>query len=202
MLRRIDLHNALDGHHVLIDDESLTVRQLEWSRATFNVRMKFKSLALALALSLASVLPASSQPADQITGDSLAAALQTSGLPVSSIVVYTGENDPNRLLGRPGQYTGKVSWHDDRARPHDDPESTVELFATFADLDRRAKYLDAIISSSSLFGQYMYRDDDRLALLRVPFDLTPDQAPQYQAWLAGLPLVAPGAGASRLQPGC
>ena len=116
-------------------------------------------------------------------------SLGGSGLPVEAMVIYTADTDPNHLLGRPGQYTGKVSWHDIRAGDLVDgitPESTIETFDSLTDLQRRATYMNAIINASPLFGQYMFEDDAHLALLRVPFALTADQAADYQAWLAAL----------------
>jgi hypothetical protein len=57
--------------------------------------------------------------APPITPDAVAASLRASGLPVSGVVVHTPETDPNHLLGRPGQYTGKIDFHDERG-PRDE----------------------------------------------------------------------------------
>src|SRR5258708_6830262 len=38
--------------------------------------------------------------------------LKAQGLPIGAGIIYTAENDANHLLGRPGQYTGKVNFID------------------------------------------------------------------------------------------
>lgn len=48
--------------------------------------------------------------------ESLVAEFTAAGLPISTSVVFTAETDPNDNLARPGQYTGKVSWVDERLR--------------------------------------------------------------------------------------
>jgi hypothetical protein len=113
------------------------------------------------------------------------ASLQASGLPVTGIVAYTAENDPNKLLGRPGQYIGKVSWKDSRAG-QSASEATVEWFGDDQSFNARFTYLDGIIKSSPLLLQYMYKNDARRAIARVPKELTPVQAGDYEVWLKKL----------------
>lgn len=110
----------------------------------------------------------------------VAGSLQAS-LPVEQVRIFDAQTDPNRLLGRPGQYVGKVSWRDTRAP---DSDATIELFADEPSLLARQRYVEAIVSSGGIFGQYVYANGPRLALLRLPFALTPDQAAEYAAWLA------------------
>src|SRR5665647_137930 len=40
--------------------------------------------------------------------------LKSAGLPIGNAVEYTAETDTNKLLGRPGQYTGKANFEDTR----------------------------------------------------------------------------------------
>jgi hypothetical protein len=125
----------------------------------------------------------------QGTPDDAAYSLGGSGLPVEALVIYTPETDPNHLLGRPGQYTGKISWHDVRAGDMDttDLESTVEFYPTLASLQSRATYLQKLSdASATIFGQYLLEDDSRLLLMHLPFALTPDQVAEYQTWLGTL----------------
>lgn len=128
-----------------------------------------------------------SPAAPTLTGDQVATSLRGSGLPTTGVQVFTAETDPNKLLGRPDQYTAKVSWFDSRVEPQDGLTSaTVEVFSDAASLDARFKYTDAIQKSTSAFAQYIYRNDGRRVLLRLPHDLTAAQAAEYQRWLATL----------------
>jgi hypothetical protein len=124
-------------------------------------------------------------PKPPLTGDGAAAALRGSGLPVTDVRVFTAETDPNKLLGRPGEYTHKVSWQDTRT-PGEGNDATIEVFATADDLKRRKAYTEAIARTGGLFAQYVEANEARLALLRLPHDLTPDQAKGYRDWLAAL----------------
>src|SRR5947209_6998946 len=40
------------------------------------------------------------------TATQIVQALKAKGLPIGEVFSYTAENDENKLLGRPGQYTG------------------------------------------------------------------------------------------------
>ena len=149
----------------------------------------------------ATPVPPTSVPARQLTGDTLAAALKASGMPITEIVIYTPESDPNKLLGRPGQYVAKVNWRDQRTEPTPfptvsgfafptteptPPDATIEVFPDDATLRTRQEYTEAISKSSPLLLQYIYANTARRALMRLPKDFTPDQAQAYQAWLATL----------------
>lgn len=124
-------------------------------------------------------------PTPKFDDQAVAAAVKASPFGITDVKIFTADTDTNKLLGRPGQYTGKVSWNDPRVTSKS-YESTIELFADKASMDARFTYLDGIIKSSPLFLQYMYRNDSRLAILRVPTDLTPTQAQAYADWLAQL----------------
>ena len=49
----------------------------------------------------------------------IALKLKGQGLPVRTVNVYTEETDPNKLLGRPGQYVGKANFRNPRADSDD-----------------------------------------------------------------------------------
>ncbi|HEU5117906.1 MAG TPA: hypothetical protein VFT74_14865 [Isosphaeraceae bacterium] len=101
---------------------------------------------------------------------------------MSSVVIYTAENDENHLLGRPGQYVGKANWSDTR-----DPDSvdiySVETFANSQDLGRRQAYLKTVTQSVAAFCEYNFTEG--LVLLRISCHLTPAQAADYDNALAG-----------------
>ena len=120
-----------------------------------------------------------------MSGEAFAASLGKSGIATTDVIVYTADNDQNKLLGRPGQYVGKVNWTDMRA-PAQKQQATVEIFADDASMQARFTYLDGILKSSPLLLQYMYRNDARRLIVRVPKELTPAQAGEYEAWLKTL----------------
>lgn len=114
-------------------------------------------------------------------------SLKKKGLPIVKECFYTEETDPNRLLGRPGQYTGKVNWHDERDTENGQDKAlnyTVEVFALEKDLERRRKYIEAITNSASVFAEYQYVHKN--ALLRIHHNLTPKQAAEYEKALKSL----------------
>lgn len=128
-------------------------------------------------------------PAPTLPGDAAGVVqlLKERGLPIGETLVYTAENDPNKLLGRPNQYTGKAAWLDTRL-PRENKEQlsssdggTVETFANATDLEARRKYVEAVTSAASPFVEYAFTEGT--VLVRISKRLTPDQAAQYEALL-------------------
>jgi hypothetical protein len=124
-------------------------------------------------------------PAVVNTAAGVVEALKSAGLPVAETVVYTADTDPNKLLGRQNQYTGKASWHDNRLPGPKDPASidvseggSVELFTDTAGAKRRFDYVQAIGKSLPYLAEYDYLNGT--ALLRISNSLTPDQVSPYQ----------------------
>lgn len=113
--------------------------------------------------------------------------LKAKGLPVGESFAYTDSNDPNKLLGRPGQYVSKINFKDTRvvqqyvnntgAKIEVSDGGSVETFASATDAQNRFKYIQAISKSSSMFAEYEYIQGD--AILRISNDLTPAQAKVY-----------------------
>lgn len=107
--------------------------------------------------------------------------LLSSGLPIENIIVYTSESDPNELLGRPGQYTSKVNFADNRVEQWDEEDPTggsVEVFENAKDAQARYTYVEEVNSVMSALNQYLYLSDN--ILLRVDHELTPEQAEEYR----------------------
>ncbi|MER6274014.1 hypothetical protein [Streptomyces sp900105755] len=99
----------------------------------------------------------------------------------------TAANDPNHLLGRPGQYTSKVTFSDSRIAASDtegldqgDVErgGAVEVFASADDAARRMTYIQSVTKSMPAFAEYDYRHDT--VLVRISKFLTPSQAEAYK----------------------
>lgn len=95
---------------------------------------------------------------------------------MTDITVVTAENDPNKLLGRPNQYTEKISWKDNRSKDSQ-VDCSIELFKNKDDATTRKTYLQKIIKSMPIFTQYIDQKDN--VLLRIDGVLTPDQAKEY-----------------------
>jgi hypothetical protein len=104
------------------------------------------------------------------------------GLPIGQVIALTPENDPNQLLGRPGQYTGKTQFEDTRVNDGDSNPlalgGSIEVFANPNDAKRRADYVQAITTSSSLFAEYSWLVDS--VFLRLDNAFTPTQATEYE----------------------
>ncbi|MEU2715355.1 hypothetical protein [Streptomyces sp. NPDC007205] len=137
-----------------------------------------------------SATPAAGKPLD-----ASAAFMQISGKVASAKLsgTVTAANDPNHLLGRPGQYTSKVTFTDSRIKASDvegtqpgDVErgGAVEVFGSPSDAQVRAKYIQAVTKSLPALTEYDYVNGT--ALVRVSHDLTPTQAAAYKTAADGL----------------
>ena len=118
-------------------------------------------------------------------------ALKDAGLPIGQIIVYDETTDPNGILGRPGRYTSKADFEDTTVEQYDDAiieqigetviGGTVEMFETAEDCQDRYDYLmqfdDPSLGPMGL-DAYMYKSD--LAILRVDYDVLPDDAKKYE----------------------
>lgn len=123
-----------------------------------------------------------SEPKVEVTAESSLTSLQEKISNVTGIVVYDEETDPNKNLGRPGQYIGKADFFDDRMEDTEDNAGTIEFFSSKSDCNDRYEYLCKLSDPElGVFGvnQYIYKYD--LAVFRVSFDLTPTQAEEYKA---------------------
>ncbi|MEU6776458.1 hypothetical protein [Streptomyces sp. NPDC046759] len=105
----------------------------------------------------------------------------------------TAADDPNHLLGRPGQYTSKITFNDSRipagqvsGTDQGDVErgGAIEAFATAADAQTRAKYVEAVTKSMPALAEYDYVHGT--VLVRVSHYLTPKQAAGYETATNGL----------------
>lgn len=134
-------------------------------------------------------------PAATVTGTAgrttdaatVVAALKAAGVPIGAVQVYTAANDPNSLLGRPGQYTSKASFtlttipaEKQNASDQFDVQNggSVEVFGSAADAQRRDRYVATVTASVPMLVEY--DTVQGTVLLRLSGALTPDQAKQYQ----------------------
>jgi hypothetical protein len=105
----------------------------------------------------------------------------------------TAASDPNHLLGRPDEYTSKITFTDSRVSASDaanlppgdiDLGGSVEVFATAADAQARATYIQAVVKGVPAAAEYDY--EHGTILIRVSHYLTPAQAADYQKAAASL----------------
>lgn len=99
----------------------------------------------------------------------------------------TAANDPNHLLGRPGQYTSKVTFTDSRIKASDvegtdkgdvDRGGSIEVFEDSSGAQARAKYIQTIAKSMPAVAEYDYVHG--AVVVRVSHYLTPEQAAGYK----------------------
>jgi hypothetical protein len=113
--------------------------------------------------------------------------LQAAGLPITDSIVITEDNDPNNLIGRPGQYTSKVVFADqrtgvalDRTTPDNEAGGSVEVFADAAAAKTRSDYIQKTLSSLGPVAGTEYHYLTGTALVRVAGTLPPSAAGQYE----------------------
>ena len=129
----------------------------------------------------------------KLTAKDIVLKLKEKNTNVGRYVIYNEENDLNQLLGRPNQYTSKVTFEDTRLEQVNkdlDPEEfsqdeinepiggTIEVFNNSEDMKKRKDYVNTLGSSMSIFAEYSYSND--YILLRLNKQLTPTQAKEYE----------------------
>ena len=142
-----------------------------------------------------SFITCSSISAAEPDAASIVAGFQEAGLPVTEFVIFTAENDPNGLLGRPNQYVGKVSFVDLRIGSEiEDPEDigvseggSIEVFANEVDAKARYDYVTSVTKMMPMLAEYGYQVGN--VYLRLSKELTPEQAKEYESILMGISLV-------------
>ncbi|MGR7000536.1 hypothetical protein ACU686_24950 [Yinghuangia aomiensis] len=118
----------------------------------------------------------------------LADQLKAAGLPIGDITVFDEASDPNNQLGRPGQYTSKAGWVDTRVKAEDAQDTPgdisrgggIEVWPDKSKADTRAKYIRTVTEAMSIPSLKEYDYVSGGYLLRLTFNLTPDQAKQYE----------------------
>ncbi|MFK0222185.1 hypothetical protein ACIQWN_28845 [Streptomyces vinaceus] len=106
----------------------------------------------------------------------------------------TADNDPNHLLGRPGQYTSKITFKDSRIKTADTEGlqpgdvslgGAIEAFTAPAEAEARANYIRTVTQGMPMLTEYDYVHGTNL--IRVSRLLTPEQAGDYEKAAAKLP---------------
>jgi hypothetical protein len=99
-------------------------------------------------------------------------------LPVTAVQVLTASSDPDRLLGKPNGYPGKIAFQDPRI---DNAHGFVELFADEKSLKTRLLYLQAQEKAGAIGP--VAAGMPRKAIFRLPKGLSPAQRQTYRAAL-------------------
>lgn len=125
-----------------------------------------------------------------ITSDDVIAAFKSAELPIGEVLIQTADTDPNDKLGRPGEYIGSAQFEDSRVKQlepmpeieTDEPDlplgGTIEVFDNAKDLQSRKQYIEQVYEMMPSAKQYMYVNN--LVLLRLEYELTPEQAKEYE----------------------
>ena len=113
---------------------------------------------------------------NEIAETFLVESLKRSGLPLSDVQALNAASDPEKLLGKPGQYSSKIVFKDKRLAAGD---ISIELFPSEAALKARQEKLTAA-------GQPIQVNPGARTIMRLPKEMTPEQARSYQQWMAGL----------------
>jgi len=119
-----------------------------------------------------------------LTVSGLLQAFRDAGLPIINETAYAADTDQNGLLGRPGEYTEKVNFDDRRFFGEwddpDDPSISIEYFANSSDMNSRKEYVQSVMDTVNLPGLKYYMYDTDVFLLRVPYDVSPEVAEEYE----------------------
>ncbi|MBG0830497.1 hypothetical protein HS041_22305 [Planomonospora sp. ID67723] len=137
---------------------------------------------------LATILTGCGGSSTDLDAAAVVEQLAAQGLPITHTVTYTDATDPNKLLGRPGGYTSKAAFDDQRvAKAAGTTEGdvgrggSVEVFADAGEAEERAEYISGIAKSSPLFAEYDYVKGN--VVVRVSKELPPADAAAFEAAL-------------------
>lgn len=116
------------------------------------------------------------------------AKLKADKLGLTNTAVQDEDNDPNNLIGRPGEYTSRASADlpgGDQSAPKGDTERglVIEVFATAADATKRGTYITSV-KTGILGTEWEYYTADGTGLVRVGGSVKPSLAKKIQAAVA------------------
>jgi hypothetical protein len=122
--------------------------------------------------------------------------LKANGMPIATATSFTPSTDPVHLLGRPGQYIGKVAFHDARVPSDAQPNTldvvdggSIEIFQNIQTAQAAEDYINQMSQAGALFfTEYDYFNG--IVLLRLSSQLTPDEAHIYKNVFYSLPKMS------------
>jgi len=112
-----------------------------------------------------------------LTGEQIAASLKSSGLKADGLTIYTEDNDPNKLLGRPGGYGAKVNWK------VEGDECSVEAFSDVDGAKKRAEYIKKASAGAGIVGEmYVAVNESSRATIHCDHGVKPSEWKKIEAW--------------------
>jgi hypothetical protein len=108
--------------------------------------------------------------------DEVVKAFQAARLPLGQLEFFNASSDPDKLLGKPNQYTGKVFWQTKKDMTHG-----IESFANEADLQTRKRFFE---TDKRFSGDFLYTHKN--ILVHIHKDLLPETAVKYEQALKSL----------------
>jgi hypothetical protein len=109
-------------------------------------------------------------------------ALKKNNLPIGDELVYTAENDPDKMMGQTGQYTSKVHFID--TTQQEDTKvvmlngGTVEMFENNNDAVNRINNISKLAKLEPMYDEYDYVQGK--ILLRLSKNLPSTHAKKYE----------------------
>lgn len=125
-------------------------------------------------------LPTPSPTPEPATAKDISDAFAAAKLPISKMVEYTEDTDPNHFLGRPNQYIQKLSWSDSRLNLDINAveAGTIEVFESVVDAQARYDYIVRVTKDIPMIQTYNYLSG--LYFMRLSLEFTPKQAKEYE----------------------
>jgi uncharacterized lipoprotein NlpE involved in copper resistance len=117
----------------------------------------------------------------QVTTDEIKSKLSSANIPAESFVIYSADTDPNKFLGKEGQYIAKMDWIDSRHKGEDN-YCTVEIFKNTDDMKARRAYIEAIEKRLPSMSEGV-KIEYKTSLIRLNGTLTETESAQYIAAL-------------------
>jgi len=116
--------------------------------------MKLKALLVSITVIIMGLLAAcgNNTANPDLTANGLLQVFLETGLPVADMEEFTAETCPNNLLGRPGEYTAKINFNDDRYPHFGSPDLSIEVFSRRADMVRRRDHIQSVLDAMPMLG--------------------------------------------------
>lgn len=114
--------------------------------------------------------------AEVLKVDDVVKTFQTANLPLNQLEFFNAGSDPDKLFGKPNQYTGKIFWQTKAGMTHG-----IESFANDADLQARKKVLE---TDKTFTGDFFYTHKN--ILLRIHKEMVPETATKFEQALKSL----------------
>lgn len=116
---------------------------------------------------------------EKLKVDQVVKAFKAANLPLGQLEYFVAASDPQKLLGKPNQYTEKASWQTTEKMVH-----TVEAFANENDLQARKTSVEAAAQSGAQPAEYVYAHKN--ILLRIHHEMLPETAAKFEQALKSL----------------